>query len=767
MIRDQRETDFGRRQWWRGLCAALIVVGVSVAFLSARPALAQTATPANDAEVAKLVKTLEDPSARERLIGELKTLMAAEGAAKPANQSAAVAEPDIEPASKRPAKPASQSATVIKRMSDTLGRLATHVVELGRGIAALPDAAGWLGREWSNPERREVWYSFLWRLAAVIGGGVIASQLVFFALRRPRRVMEQRPRPRAYLRPPLLLSYNLLRLVPALCFVGAGYGLLALLDPSEVTRLIALTAINAHLIASIVKLVGYQGLAPWTPNLRVSGFRDDTAKFCARWWSRLVSLAVYGYFFCQGVLLLGLPVTGYNALTKVLGIVVIAIVAVLVVRIRPEVSAWLQRAAGNRKNTAIAMIGRRLAEIWHIMAIAYALAGGLVAAVAGITGFLYFLKSSAASFAIIWVAGFALAGIPKLWRGGVQLKEAVRTRDPGLASRLNRYLPTIRNALQVIVILAAGALILEAWNVDVLTWLASDVGALVFGRIAAIIAIIAIALLVWELVSTLIDRYLIKLEREGRVADERQRARTLLPLARNALRIVVSVVAALMVLAEIGIDIAPILAGVGVVGLAIGFGAQTLVKDVITGVFILLEDSLAVGDVVTVAGKTGVVESITIRTLRVRGLDGSVHTIPFSAIDTVSNLTKDFSYFVADIAVPYNTNTDRATEVMGQVIDEMRAEPEFEKLILEPMDVLGLDKFSDASVVIRARVKTAPSKQWVVGRNFNRRLKFAFEAYGIEFGTTGKSVVIMPDATPGGSDPKTPSREWRAPGRTA
>ena len=738
----------------RGLAAALVLVCVCLALLIARPASAQTATPVSDAEIAKLVQTLEDPAARERLVGELKTLMAAEQAAAPP----------------RPAKPASQSASAIQRMSDTLGRLAGHVVELGRGIAALPDAVAWLGSEWSNPVRRDVWYAFLWRLAAVIGGGVVASQIAVFALRKPRRLLEQRPRPRSYLRPPLLLAYNLLRLVPALCFVGASYGLLALLDASEVTRLIALTAINAHLIASIVKVVGYQGLAPWTPNLRVSGFKDETAKFCAQWWTRLVSIAVYGYFFCQGVLLLGLPVTSYNALTKVLGIVVISIVTVLVLRIRPEVSGWLRRAAGNRKHLLIAMLGRRLADVWHFLAIGYALAGGLVAAIAGINGFLFFLKASAGSMAIIWVSGFALAGIPKLWRGGVRLKDEARLRDPGLERRINRYLPPLRNALQVIVMLAAGVLILEAWRVDVLTWLATDLGALIFGRIAAIVAIVIIGLVVWELVSTLIDRHLLRLQLEGREADQRHRARTLLPLTRNALRIVVGVVATLMILAEIGIDIGPILAGVGVIGLAVGFGAQTLVKDVITGVFILLEDSLAVGDVVTVAGKTGTVETITIRALRMRSLDGSVHTIPFSAIDTVTNLTKDFAYYVADIAVPYNTDTDRATEVMSQVVDEMRAEPEFEKLILEPMDILGVNNFADASVVIRARIKTAPSKQWVVGRSFNRRLKFAFESAGIEFGATAKGVIYTPPASASKLDPepKPPARDWRAtPGRTA
>jgi len=729
----------------------MLVLGVLLWLGSGAALRAETAgvPVSSDADLAKLVQTLEDPAERERLVGQLKTLLAAQ-------------QPEPEPA-KPLAGAASQSASAIKRMSDTIGRLAGHVVELGKGVAQLPHAFSWLGEEWGNPTRREVWYAFLWRLAAVIGGGLIASQIASFILRGVRRRFELRPRPKPYLRPPLLLTYNIIRLVPALAFVGSGYGLLALLDPSEVTRLIALTAINAHLIASIVKTVGYQGLAPWTPNLRVSGFKDETAAFCARWWIRLVSIAVYGYFFCQAALLLGLPTTGYAALTKLLGIGVVSLLTVLVLRVRPNVSGFLRAAAANRKSPFIAMLARRLADVWHFMAIGYALAGGLIAAIGGLNGFLFFLKASAASMAIIWAAGFALAGIPKLWRAGIRLKEGAGPAQMEYAGRLERYLPTLRIALQVIVGLLAFVLILEAWHVDVLTWLATDLGALIFGRIAAVVAIIAIAFVVWELISTLIDRHLAKLERNSRETDRRQRARTLLPLARNAVRVIVGVVAALMILAELGINIGPILAGVGVVGLAIGFGAQSLVKDVITGVFILLEDSIAIGDVVTLAGHSGVVESITIRTVRVRGLDGSVHTVPFSAIDTVTNLTKDFSFHVADIAVPYTTDIDEASAVMRGVVDDMRKEPEFATIIPEPLDILGVNSFADASVVIRARIKTVPAKQWAVGRAFNRRLKLAFEEHGIEFGPTGRSIIVKQDPTaPKPDTPSAPARDWRA-----
>jgi small conductance mechanosensitive channel len=759
-------TEFGTAVLRSALAACksvlcLVLVALVLAFgLLARDAAAQTAgsaetteaaTGASDAEIADLVEKLEDPAQREQLIKELKALRAADQAAETKKPSGAEAETETDrkaesaaprKASQEEVKSTSRGASAIQRMSDTLGRLAGHVVELGKAIAALPDAIAWLGREWSSAERREVWFAFLWRLAAVIGGGMVARLIAFYALSRPRRALETRRRPRAYLRPPILLAYNILRLVPALCFVGAGYGLLALLDPSEVTRLVAITAINAHLIASIVTVVGYQGLAPYTPNLRVSGLKDETAQFCARWWRRLVALAVYGYFFCQGALLLGMPAIGYNALIKILGIVVIGLVTALVLRVRPQISGWLRRAADNRRHTFIALLSRRLADVWHFLAIGYVLAGGLVAAIGGINGFIFFIKASAASFAILWVAGFSLAAIPKLWRSGVRLRESTRERHPDIERRLNRYVPSVRSALTVIAVLAAFVLILEAWSVDVLTWLASDLGALLVGKAAAVLAIVIIALVVWELLSAMIDRHLSKLADEGRALDQRQRGLTLLPLARNALRVVVAVVAVLMILDQVGIDIAPILAGVGVIGLAVGFGAQTLVKDVITGIFIVVEDSLAIGDVVTVAGQTGTVEDMTIRMVRMRALNGDLYTVPYSAIDTVANLSKDFSYFVADIAVPYGTDTDKVSELMLKVDAEMREDEAFAEKIFEPLAILGVDQFNDASIVVRGRMKTAPGQQWGIKRAFYRRLITEFERHGIDFGATGSGVVL-------------------------
>jgi small-conductance mechanosensitive channel len=192
------------------------------------------------------------------------------------------------------------------------------------------------------------------------------------------------------------------------------------------------------------------------------------------------------------------------------------------------------------------------------------------------------------------------------------------------------------------------------------------------------------------------------------------------------------IVAVIMSLKEAGFDIGPILAGAGIVGLAVGFGAQNLVRDVITGVFILLEDQVRVNDVAVLNGTGGLVEQINLRTTVLRGLDGTVHVFPNGTITTLSNMTYGFSYYVFDIGVAYKEDTDHVAQVVKQIGDEMMIEDAFKADILEPLEILGLDKFADSAVIVKARIKTAPVKQWTIGREMNRRIKKKFDELGIE-----------------------------------
>mgnify|MGYP003111543876 CR=1 FL=1 len=210
------------------------------------------------------------------------------------------------------------------------------------------------------------------------------------------------------------------------------------------------------------------------------------------------------------------------------------------------------------------------------------------------------------------------------------------------------------------------------------------------------------------------------------------RVNTLLPILRNVLYFALFAISALVILSELGVDIVPLMAGAGVVGIAIGFGAQTLVKDYLNGFIVIFEDLLQVGDIVELAGRLGEVEKITIRRVQLRSLDGIVHTIPFSDINIVDNYTKEFSYYLLDIGVAYRENTDEVIDCLRKIDEEIRQDENYANDILDSMDIFGVDKFADSAVVIRARIKTVAHKRWRVGREYNRRIKMAFDKQGIE-----------------------------------
>ena len=213
---------------------------------------------------------------------------------------------------------------------------------------------------------------------------------------------------------------------------------------------------------------------------------------------------------------------------------------------------------------------------------------------------------------------------------------------------------------------------------------------------------------------------------------EIQRAHTLTHIVRDAARIVIFFVGVMMILSEVGIDLKPLLAAAGLGGLAIGFGAQSLVKDLISGFFILLENSIRVGDVVEVAGIAGIVEQIELRAVRLRDLSGNVHVVPNGVIDKVKNMTYDYSYYVFDVGVAYREDVDEVMALLHEIADELRRDPRFADDILEPLDMLGVDQFADSAVIIKCRIKTRPIRQWLVGREMNRRIKKTFDAKGIE-----------------------------------
>jgi small conductance mechanosensitive channel len=215
------------------------------------------------------------------------------------------------------------------------------------------------------------------------------------------------------------------------------------------------------------------------------------------------------------------------------------------------------------------------------------------------------------------------------------------------------------------------------------------------------------------------------------VIERTKRAQTLGRLVRNVLAVVVTLIALLMVLRELGVDIVPMLTGAGIAGVALGFGAQWLVRDIIAGFFLILENQVRVGDVAAINGVGGVVESITLRTIILRDGEGTVHVFPNGAINTLANRSKDYGYYMIDLNVAYGQNPDTAIAVLKEVGDELSADPAYAGLILAPIEIFGVDAFLDTKVTIKLRIKTVPLKQWDVGRELRRRIMHAFEQHGI------------------------------------
>lgn len=250
---------------------------------------------------------------------------------------------------------------------------------------------------------------------------------------------------------------------------------------------------------------------------------------------------------------------------------------------------------------------------------------------------------------------------------------------------------------------------------------------------AQIAAIIVIGFVLIRVARILIRKSKDRMMSRGAVDVEKaKRAETMAGILEATARVLILVTALLMSLKALGLDIGPLLAGAGVIGLAVGFGAQSLVKDVISGFFILLENHMNIGDVVSIGDHAGQVESITLRLTVLRDLEGRVHIIPNGEISVITNMTKEWARSVIELGVAYKEDVDEVIKVIESVGEEMLADPVFGVKMLEPLEVLGLDSFGDSSVNIKLRMKTQPIEQWNVGREFRRRIKRAFDEAGIE-----------------------------------
>ncbi len=695
---------------------ARVLAAIMAAWLFAAPAwAAEDGGPASSAvsvaDLEALVSTLEDPGERAELVRQLRALLEA--------RRAAAGTPHV-----------TESTDLLTGLSDSIEDSSRAIIESAAIVVDIPRLIAWAEHEITDPEERARWVGEGIKLAAMLVLALLAEWLTHLLLRAPRRAIEGRETDTVLLRAPFLLARTVVDLAPVAVFAAIAYGTLSVVEPRVGTSLIALALVNANVIARSLQVLARMVFAPKVANLRLVPLSDESANYGFIWARRLVNTAVYGYILTGALPFFDVPEGVGLVVLNLVGFAVAVMLVVLTLQNRALVAGWI-RGEGEDTNT-IASLRHRFADIWHVLAIIYV--GGIFGVWAlHLEGGFHFIMRASAWTILIFGGAKALAILGhKLVDRGFSLSADVKRRFPTLEARANRYLGIFHRALQLAVYGFATLAVLQAWGIDTFTLLGSEAGRGALSSLLTILTILVVAVAVWELVSSIVEYYLNRVEDGASAPGRATRLRTFLPLARRALSVVLAVLVTLTVLSQLGINIAPLLAGAGVVGLAVGFGAQTLVKDVITGVFMLLEDTVAVGDVVTVAGQTGVVEGVSIRTIRLRDLAGTVYVIPFSEVTSVVNMTKDFSFATMEIGIAYREDVDAVIEVLKEIGAGLRADEGFAANILDDLEVLGLDRFDDSAVVIKARIKTVPIMQWAIRRELLRRIKRRFDELGIE-----------------------------------
>ena len=486
--------------------------------------------------------------------------------------------------------------------------------------------------------------------------------------------------------------------------------------------------LNAFLIVEVAKAAVGLILAPRREGIRPVPLSEESARYWTWRFDGLISVLGYGLMLAVPVVSQAISIFSASALTVVIYAFVLIWSIALVIRNRHAPVAYLEAKAAKAGGDATLRLIAALVRFWHWPALIY-LVTLFVIAVSSTSMIEPMLRTSGEVLLVI-VAGVVTATVVGFGaRQGLTLPEAIREPLPLLEGRINGFMQSVLGVLRLAIFLITVSMALRvAGLIDLVAVFERIMGRDFGTTLVSVFVVVTVSFLLWLGMASWVDYRL----NPARSVAPTARETTLLTLMRNATTIAIVVITLMVSLSELGLDIAPLLASAGVLGLAIGFGSQRLVQDIITGIFIQFENAINVGDVVTVGGTTGAVEKLTIRSVSLRDVNGIFHIIPFSSVDMVSNYMRDFSFHVAEIGIAYRESIDEAKKLMFKAFDDLRAMPEFARVIIGPLDWHGVTALGDSSVNLRARIRTRPGNQWAVGRAYNEAVKRRFDEAGVE-----------------------------------
>lgn len=496
--------------------------------------------------------------------------------------------------------------------------------------------------------------------------------------------------------------------------------------------------LNAFLAVEMVKVGIRAVLSPAVGELRPVRITDVAAQRTYGVLNAATSIIGYGQLLVVPIIAQNVGFYAGRSVSALLLLLALIVLGWAVMKNRHPVAEWMCAANGGKRANR-SRFWRALASFWHVPVLIYLVAVFLIVLVQPGDVLLPVLWASA-RILIAAAIGWAVAGLlGRAIQHGIRMPAAVNRRLPLLERRLNAFIPRTLFILRIVILLAVVGYTLSIVGLfDGRGFLDGAVGVWLTGTALSVALIVLVTFSIWLAVASWVDW---RLNPDfGSVPTARES--TLLTLLRNAVTITLVAITLMFVLSELGVDIAPLIASAGIVGLAIGFGAQKMVQDIITGVFIQLENAINVGDVVTAGGTSGVVERLTIRSVSLRDFSGIYHIIPFSSVDTVSNFMREFAFAVADMGIAYRVDVEVAKQAMFDAFEELRADPEHGPTILDDLQWFGINEFADSAVIVRARIKTLPGKQWGVGRAYNGILKRIFDERGIEMPFPHRTLYI-------------------------
>jgi small-conductance mechanosensitive channel len=749
------------------LLALLLLLGGACPVMAADATRAPPALTSGQAQ--QLLDVLQDPAKRNLLVTTLQTMeklvpVSAVTAAKPAVAPAPIQAPE---------KPAallanSLGADLLDQASGVTAETGAMLSRTAREITDFPALGAWVVTLLRDPGNRRLAAQAMIPLAVIFAIGLLLEVFVVQMSRRfyaylggsKAHAAAEEKEPEAPLPPPevppadadavsdvvpppgrirlrvgwlllqrlpfILLALGVDLLGPAVFGVVAFLLLATPLGGGPTMRIMFVSVIGLYLRARLVYCLARALIASPAFRLRLLHIPDRGAAFIRRWVRRIVAVIVCGYVLATLALFLGMSPVLEIGFLHMLGLAVHLLMVWAILACRKPVARWIAGRPGGRTNWA--KLRRHYAPFWHIHAVILVIAVWFIFATSSYSGHgrpIHFVVSTLGILIIariVWVV--LLGGLDRVFPNETGAGNAVKLRAA-------HYHRPVRLAVQVCILVGIVLALCQAWGLGTLAWLVHDrLGSRLVDTIFNLVVTLMVAVVLWEVLNLALQSQLDRLTDQGNFVRA-ARLRTVLPLLRNALMIVLIILIVLTALSQIGVNVAPLLAGASIFGVALGFGSQKLVQDFITGIFLLLENAMQVGDSVTAAGLSGTVEHLSIRTLRLRAGDGSVHLIPFSAVSTVTNSNRGLGNAAVSVTLDWEEDTDRVGAMLSRIAVEMRGEEAFASGMLSDLQLWGVNAVDGMTATLAGQIVCTDGARWAVQREFNRRVKLSFQKEGI------------------------------------